>query len=78
MPFCFSLFRFEMYWSVIELTRTNLVICENIGTLTIQLVRHGAIEQMAFVSIRVREMSAKNGDDFSPSTASQVQFEPGK
>ncbi|KAK3090222.1 hypothetical protein FSP39_010172 [Pinctada imbricata] len=69
--------RFDMRWSKIELERSHVVVCEDIGTLAITLKRSGALEQMAFVGIKVKEMSARQGKDFIPSTAQQVQFNPG-
>ena len=69
--------RFEMKWSKVELERSHIVVCEDIGTLTVTLKRKGALDQMAFVGIKVREMSAKQGRDFIASSAQQVQFNPG-
>ncbi|KAJ8305475.1 hypothetical protein KUTeg_016020 [Tegillarca granosa] len=68
--------RFQMRWSTIEFVKTYIVVCEDIGTLTITLKRTGSLEAMAFVGISVKEMSAKEGRDFIPSTAQQVQFNP--
>jgi hypothetical protein len=69
--------RFNLEWSLIEFSKTDLVVCENVGTLTMTLERSGALTQMAFVAIQVRGISARAGEDFIPSTAQQVQFEPG-
>ncbi|XP_060082236.1 FRAS1-related extracellular matrix protein 1-like [Ylistrum balloti] len=68
---------FSLKWSIISFSQTRMIVCENIGTLSIRLVRQGAVDQMAFVGIKVFDMSAKKGQDFIPSTAQQVQFNPG-
>ncbi|XP_067678275.1 FRAS1-related extracellular matrix protein 1-like [Haliotis asinina] len=69
---------FEMKWSRIEFLKEDVVVCENVGTLSVTLERTGAIDQSAFIGINVRQMSARRDDDFSPSSAKQVQFDPGK
>ncbi|XP_062583418.1 FRAS1-related extracellular matrix protein 1-like [Saccostrea cucullata] len=69
--------RFEMKWSRIEFLRKQIISCEDIGTLTITLKRTGDLQQISFVGIKIRDMSAKSGLDFFPSSAKQVQFNPG-
>lgn len=69
--------KFEFKWSRTGFLLTDYVTCENIGTLSLTLIRAGDVEKSAFVGIRVRPMSAKAQNDFIPSTAKQVQFDPG-
>lgn len=69
--------RFELSWSIIEFTKKELVVCEDVGTLSVTLQRKGALKNMAFVGISIREVSATEGSDFVASTARQVQFNPG-
>ena len=69
--------RFVMKWSKIDFTTEDVVVCENVGTLSVILRRTGALDQSAYVGIHVREMSARIGHDFTPSSAKQVQFSPG-
>lgn len=66
-----------MKWSRIEFLRKQIITCEDIGTLTITLKRTGDLNQISFVGIKVRDMSASSGLDFFPSSAKQVQFNPG-
>lgn len=70
--------RYELSWSTVEFTKTDIVVCEDVGTLSVTLQRKGAIKNMAFVGISIREVSATKGIDFVPSTAQQVQFNPGQ
>ncbi|XP_052685461.1 FRAS1-related extracellular matrix protein 1-like isoform X2 [Crassostrea angulata] len=69
--------RFEMKWSRIEFPRKQIISCEDIGTLSITLKRTGDLNQISFVGIKVRDMSAKSGLDFYTSSSKQVQFNPG-
>lgn len=61
-----------------QFDREEIVACENIGTLEVTVSRSGNLDQSSFVKINVREMSAKKGVDFMPSTAKQVQFDSGE
>lgn len=70
--------RFQMRWSRVEFERKEMVACENVGRLSVTIRRHGDVSSSAFVSIQVREISAKIGEDFIPSSAKQVQFDPGE
>lgn len=74
----FLLCRFDMSWSRVEFERKEMVACENVGRLSVTLRRRGNLQQSAYVSIQVREISAKIGEDFIPSSAKQVQFDPGQ
>lgn len=66
-----------MKWSRIEFPRKQIISCEDIGTLSITLKRTGDLNQISFVGIKVRDMSAKSGLDFYISSSKQVQFNPG-
>ncbi|XP_076440206.1 LOW QUALITY PROTEIN: FRAS1-related extracellular matrix protein 1-like [Babylonia areolata] len=70
--------RFDMSWSRVSFERKETVACENIGRLSVTLRRTGDLTQSAYVSIQVREVSATIGEDFIPSPAKQVQFDPGE
>ncbi|XP_050400427.2 FRAS1-related extracellular matrix protein 1 [Patella vulgata] len=65
-------------WSRIEFISADMVACENVGTLSITILRRGALNQMAYVGVQIKEMSAKTGEDFVPSSARQVQFGAGQ
>ncbi|XP_071131154.1 FRAS1-related extracellular matrix protein 1-like [Mytilus edulis] len=70
--------KFQVSWSIIEFEKKDLVVCENVGTLSVKLRRKGALDNLAFVRVSIKEMSATEGVDFVPSTAEQVQFNPGQ
>lgn len=63
---------------MIEFVRASLVVCENIGTLPLTLTRTGDLDSLAFVAIETRDRTTQSDDDYIPSSAQQVQFDPGK
>ncbi|XP_078525857.1 FRAS1-related extracellular matrix protein 1-like [Lissotriton helveticus] len=67
----------DIKWSRIELAETSYRVCENVGTLAVRLTRRGQSKDPTFVGIKVLEASARLGLDFTHSTASLVQFDPG-
>lgn len=68
----------DFHWSFIELDKSGLVVCENIGTLPITLTRHGDLSGMAFVGIEAHDRTTRANDDYRPNPAKQVQFDPGE
>ncbi|GFO18835.1 fras1-related extracellular matrix protein 1 [Plakobranchus ocellatus] len=70
--------RFQMSWSKVEFYHTSIVLCENLGTLTVHVIRTGNLDQSSYVGVHIRGMSAKRGEDFIPKSAKQLQFDPGK
>ncbi|KAK2835082.1 hypothetical protein Q5P01_015566 [Channa striata] len=69
--------RLELSWSRVEFSATCYRTCETAGTLQIQIQRSGASVDPAYIAIQVEEGSAKLGRDFTHSTASLIQFDPG-
>ncbi|KAM8930128.1 FRAS1-related extracellular matrix protein 1-like [Pelodytes ibericus] len=67
----------ELKWSVIEMAESTYHVCEDAGTLAVKLIRSGGSKDPAFVGITVQEHSARIGSDFTHSSASLVQFDPG-
>ncbi|XP_070564197.1 FRAS1-related extracellular matrix protein 1-like [Ptychodera flava] len=69
--------RFDFHWTVIQLRRPEYIVCENIGTLSLSVVRSGYLDQSSFVTIKVKDQTAVARQDFIPSRAEQLQFDPG-
>ncbi|KAH9504170.1 hypothetical protein Btru_065201 [Bulinus truncatus] len=69
---------FVFSWSRTQFDRDEIVACENIGTLTVTVVRSGNLAQAASVGITVREQSAKKGVDFTPGNVKQINFASGE
>nr|XP_015211471.1 PREDICTED: FRAS1-related extracellular matrix protein 1-like [Lepisosteus oculatus] len=64
-------------WSRVELAATCFRVCENVGTLSVQVVRTGTSGEPSYVGIQAEEGTAKMGRDFTHSSASLIQFDPG-
>ncbi|KAI5101073.1 fras-related extracellular matrix protein 1b isoform X1 [Silurus meridionalis] len=67
----------ELRWSRVELTASCYRVCENAGTLAVQVMRSGNSVDPAYVGIQVEDGTAKRGKDFTHSSASLIQFDPG-
>ncbi|XP_060797324.1 FRAS1-related extracellular matrix protein 1b isoform X2 [Neoarius graeffei] len=67
----------ELLWSRVELTASCYRVCENTGTLAVQVMRSGNSVDPAYVGIQVEDGTAKVGKDFTHSSASLIQFDPG-
>ena len=66
-----------MSWSVVEFSRSQYIVCESASTVKIRVERYGAINATAAVDIRAKEMSAKQGEDYVPSSTDVLKFDPG-
>ncbi|XP_051549151.1 FRAS1-related extracellular matrix protein 1b isoform X2 [Myxocyprinus asiaticus] len=67
----------EFRWSRVEMSASCYRVCENAGTLAVQVVRSGNSKDPAYISIQVEEGTAKVGRDFTHSSASLIQFDAG-
>ncbi|XP_075544224.1 FRAS1-related extracellular matrix protein 2-like isoform X1 [Dermacentor variabilis] len=69
---------FDLRWAWISLAHERLVANETDPHLAVTLRRRGHLGETAFVGISARNLSARQGTDFSASYARQVQFNPGQ
>nr|XP_018668634.1 FRAS1-related extracellular matrix protein 1 isoform X2 [Ciona intestinalis] len=69
--------KFSMSWSRLEMEEKKIKICEEVGTIQISLHRMGNLSQSSFISVFVKPGSARPELDYNPSSALQVQFDPG-
>ena len=67
-----------MSWSAVSFTVTHKVLCENVGSFTLDVERSGDVTKAAYVEVKVKAMSAKVFQDFIPPPADQIKFEPGQ
>ncbi|XP_030646966.1 FRAS1-related extracellular matrix protein 1b [Chanos chanos] len=67
----------ELTWSRVELAVSCYRVCENSGTLPLQVQRSGNSIDPAYIGIEVEEGTAKVGKDFTHSSANLIQFDPG-
>ncbi|KAM5260478.1 FRAS1-related extracellular matrix protein 1 isoform 11-T20 [Hipposideros larvatus] len=67
----------ELKWSHIEWSQTEYEVCENVGTLPLEVTRRGYSMDSAFVSVKVNQVSATVGKDFTMTPSKLIQFDPG-
>ncbi|KAK6494103.1 FRAS1-related extracellular matrix protein 1-like [Huso huso] len=67
----------ELKWSRIEFSQSEYVVCEDVGTLSLPITREGYAMDSSFIGIKVNEISASDGKDFTLSPSSLIQFDPG-
>uniref|UniRef100_A0A4W3JEP0 FRAS1-related extracellular matrix protein 1 n=1 Tax=Callorhinchus milii TaxID=7868 RepID=A0A4W3JEP0_CALMI len=67
----------ELKWSRIEMALSEYQVCEDGGTLSVKVVRTGYSMESSFIGIKVNDISARAGKDFTHSSANLIQFDPG-
>uniref|UniRef100_A0A8C0WGN4 FRAS1-related extracellular matrix protein 1 n=1 Tax=Castor canadensis TaxID=51338 RepID=A0A8C0WGN4_CASCN len=67
----------ELKWSHIEWSQTEYEVCENAGVLPLEVTRRGYSMDSAFVGVKVNQVSATIGKDFTVTVSKLVQFDPG-
>ncbi|XP_049625302.1 FRAS1-related extracellular matrix protein 1 isoform X2 [Suncus etruscus] len=68
----------ELKWSHIEWSQAKYEVCEDVGILSLEVVRRGHSMDSAFVSLKVNQVSATVGKDFTLTPAKLIQFDPGR
>jgi len=66
-----------MSWSRIEVVESKIKICEDAGSIPVQISRYGNLVTSSFVGIKLKRGTATPGVDFIPSSATQIQFDQG-
>ncbi|XP_048147949.1 FRAS1-related extracellular matrix protein 1 isoform X3 [Corvus hawaiiensis] len=69
--------RLELRWSRIEMLQTEYEVCENMGLVSLKISRAGHLVEPAFITVKVNEISARLGKDFTVTPSKLVQFDPG-
>ncbi|KAM6991451.1 FRAS1-related extracellular matrix protein 1 [Passerculus sandwichensis] len=69
--------RLELRWSRIEMLQTEYEVCENTGVVSLKITRAGHLGESAFITVKVNEISARLGKDFTVTPSKLVQFDPG-
>uniref|UniRef100_A0A4X2K6Y9 FRAS1-related extracellular matrix protein 1 n=1 Tax=Vombatus ursinus TaxID=29139 RepID=A0A4X2K6Y9_VOMUR len=67
----------ELKWSHIQLPQTEYEVCENVNTLPVKITRTGHSMESAFVGVKVNQVSATIGKDFTVNPSKLIQFDPG-
>ncbi|NXE98922.1 FREM1 protein, partial [Menura novaehollandiae] len=69
--------RLQLRWSRIEMLQTEYEVCENTGVVSLKITRAGHSVESAFINMKVNEISAMLGKDFTVTPSKLVQFDPG-
>ncbi|KAM6109412.1 FRAS1-related extracellular matrix protein 1 [Phoenicopterus ruber ruber] len=69
--------RLELRWSRIEMQQTEYEVCESVGVVSLKITRAGHSAESAFIAVKVNEISAMLGKDFTVTPSKLVQFDPG-
>ncbi|XP_062985314.1 FRAS1-related extracellular matrix protein 1 [Elgaria multicarinata webbii] len=67
----------ELKWSKIEMQQDGYEVCENVGMLPLKITRLGHTTDSAFVAVKVNEVTASSGKDFTVAPSKLIQFDPG-
>ncbi|XP_053888410.1 FRAS1-related extracellular matrix protein 1 isoform X7 [Malaclemys terrapin pileata] len=67
----------ELRWSQIEIQQAEYVVCENVGMLPLKITRLGHSMDSAFIAVKVNEVTATLGKDFTVTPSKLIQFDPG-
>ncbi|XP_051843280.1 FRAS1-related extracellular matrix protein 1 [Antechinus flavipes] len=67
----------ELKWSHIQFPQTEYEVCENANTLLLKISRSGHFMESAFVGVKVNQVSATIGKDFTVNPSKLIQFDPG-
>uniref|UniRef100_A0A8C1JDA4 FRAS1-related extracellular matrix protein 1 n=1 Tax=Cyprinus carpio TaxID=7962 RepID=A0A8C1JDA4_CYPCA len=68
--------RLKLSWASVHLSRTEYVICESQGSVSLTIQRKGNVQDSSYVTVQVKELTASAGKDFIPAS-SLIQFDPG-
>ncbi|NWU97249.1 FREM1 protein, partial [Upupa epops] len=69
--------RLELQWSRIEMQQTQYEVCESVGVVSLKITRAGHSSESAFITVKVNEVTAMLGKDFTVNPSKLVQFDPG-
>uniref|UniRef100_A0A673VRZ1 Fras1 related extracellular matrix 1a n=1 Tax=Salmo trutta TaxID=8032 RepID=A0A673VRZ1_SALTR len=67
----------KVKWSRVELAVSEYQACEDQGTVSLDVLRKGNMAESSYITIKVREVTATAGKDFTLSPSSLIQFDPG-
>uniref|UniRef100_A0A8C5BDY9 FRAS1-related extracellular matrix protein 1 n=1 Tax=Gadus morhua TaxID=8049 RepID=A0A8C5BDY9_GADMO len=69
----------ELQWSSVELSRSQYSVCEDQGTVSLEVTRKGNLAESSYVTVKVcaNQQMEKSDKDFLPSASSLIQFDPG-
>ncbi|XP_054457205.1 FRAS1-related extracellular matrix protein 1a isoform X2 [Anoplopoma fimbria] len=67
----------DFSWSSVELSQPEYSLCEDGGTVSLDIIRKGNLAESSYITVKVKEVTATVGKDFLISPSSLIQFDPG-
>ncbi|XP_041821251.1 FRAS1-related extracellular matrix protein 1a [Chelmon rostratus] len=67
----------DFSWSGVELSQPEYSVCEEQGTVSLDIIRKGNLAESSYITVKVKELTAGAGRDFLISSSSLIQFDPG-
>ncbi|TWW63720.1 FRAS1-related extracellular matrix protein 1 [Takifugu flavidus] len=67
----------EFSWSSVELSLQTYFVCEEQGSVSLDIVRKGNLAESSYITVKVEEVTATAGRDYLPNPSSLIQFDPG-
>ncbi|XP_031730137.1 FRAS1-related extracellular matrix protein 1a isoform X2 [Anarrhichthys ocellatus] len=64
-------------WSSVELSQPEYSVCEEQGTVSLDIIRRGNLAESSYITVKMEEVTATAGKDFLISPSSLIQFDPG-
>uniref|UniRef100_A0A8D3B9R2 FRAS1-related extracellular matrix protein 1 n=1 Tax=Scophthalmus maximus TaxID=52904 RepID=A0A8D3B9R2_SCOMX len=67
----------ELSWSSVELSQPELSLCEEQGSVSLDIYRKGNLAESSYITVKVKTLTAIHGKDFVINPSSLIQFDPG-
>ncbi|XP_062240330.1 FRAS1-related extracellular matrix protein 1a [Platichthys flesus] len=67
----------EFSWSSVELSLSQLSVCEEQGGVSLDIIRKGNLAVSSYITVKVKAVTATAGKDFLISPSSLIQLDPG-
>ncbi|KAK7910238.1 hypothetical protein WMY93_014922 [Mugilogobius chulae] len=67
----------ELSWARLELSEARLSVCEQQGTVSVDIIRKGNLAESSYVTVKVTDVTATTGKDFILNPSTLIQFDPG-
>ncbi|XP_054912533.1 FRAS1-related extracellular matrix protein 1a [Poeciliopsis prolifica] len=67
----------EFRWSTVEFSLSESLSCEELGKMSLDIIRNGNLAESSYVTVKIIEGTANAGKDFRADPSSLIQFDPG-
>ncbi|XP_023221594.1 FRAS1-related extracellular matrix protein 1-like [Centruroides sculpturatus] len=70
--------RLNFHWAIIYFAYPEYAVCEDVGSIDIEVLRSGDVLHSSFVTVTAIGQSAEEGLDYLSGRAKLIQFDPGQ